>query len=92
LPCNQTQSCTSLSASSHLNEVELGGGDVERVDISGQAGEGLLCAVRSDESVDLDAADIVLRLERSGDLALVGLDVDDEDESVVLLNLWPPLA
>jgi hypothetical protein len=70
-----------------LNDGELGGGNVERIDISGQAGECLLCAVGSDEGVDLDAADVVLLLEGSGNLALVGLDVDDEDEGVVLFDL-----
>jgi hypothetical protein len=70
-----------------LNEVELGGRNVESIDISGQAGEGLLGAVGTDEGVDLDARDVVLLLEGSGDLALVGLNIDDEDEGVVLLNL-----
>jgi hypothetical protein len=73
--------------SPRLNNGEFGSGNVESVDIGGQAGKGLLCAVRSDEGVDLDAVDIVLLLQSSGDLALVGLDVDDEDERVVLLNL-----
>jgi hypothetical protein len=40
-----------------------------------------------DQSVDLDTVDIVLLLESILDLALVGLGVDDEDKSVVLLNL-----
>lgn len=70
-----------------LNEVELGGGNVESVNIGGEAGEGLLRAVGADEGVDLDARDVVLLLEGSGDLALVGLNVDDEDEGVVLLDL-----
>jgi len=70
-----------------LDEVELGGGNVESVDIGGEAGESLLRAVGADESVDLDARDVVLLLEGSGDLALVGLNVDDEDEGVVLLDL-----
>ena len=70
-----------------LNEVELGGSNVESVDISGEAGESLLGAVGADQSVDLDARDVVLLLEGSGDLALVGLDIDDEDEGVVLLDL-----
>jgi hypothetical protein len=70
-----------------LNEVELGGGNVERIDISGKAGEGLLGAVWSDEGVDLDAVDVVLLLKSGSDLALVGLDIADEDEGVVLLDL-----
>jgi len=70
-----------------LNEVELGGGNVEGVNIGGQAGKGLLGAVGADQGVDLDAVNVVLLLEGGGDLALVGLDVDNEDEGVVLLNL-----
>jgi hypothetical protein len=76
-----------IANTTSLNNGELGGRNVESIDISGQAGESLLGAIRSDEGVDLDAADVVLLLERSGDLALVGLDVDDEDEGVVLLDL-----
>jgi hypothetical protein len=75
------------SKSTRLDEVELGGGDVESIDISGQAGESLLGAIGADEGVDLDAVDVVLLLEGSSDLALVGLDIDNEDEGVVLLNL-----
>jgi hypothetical protein len=70
-----------------LNEVELGGGNVERIDISSKAGKGLLGSVWADEGVDLDAVDVVLLLESGSDLALVGLDVADEDEGVVLLDL-----
>ena len=70
-----------------LNNGKLGSRNVESIDVGSQTGESLLCAVRSDEGVDLDAADIVLLLEGSGDLALVGLDVDDEDERVVLFDL-----
>lgn len=40
-----------------------------------------------DESVDLDSVDIVQLLESDLDLPLVGFDVDDEDQGVVLLNL-----
>lgn len=40
-----------------------------------------------DEGVDLDGVDIVELLEGKLDLSLVGLDVDDEDEGVVLLHL-----
>ena len=39
------------------------------------------------EGVDLDGVDIVQGLEGLLDLSLVGLDVDDEDEGVVLLHL-----
>lgn len=40
-----------------------------------------------DKSVDLDGVNVVQLLQSLLDLALVGLDVDDEDEGVVLLNL-----
>lgn len=40
-----------------------------------------------DQGVDLDGVDVVELLQGSLDLGLVGLDVDDEDEGVVLLNL-----
>lgn len=75
-----------------LNDGELGSRNVESIDISGKAGESLLGAVRSDEGVDLDAVDIVLLLESSSDLALVGLDIDNEDKGVVLLDLIVWLA
>lgn len=75
-----------------LNEVELGRSDVERIDIGGEARESLLGAVWSDEGVDFDAFNVVLLLKSGSDLALVGLDIDDEDEGVVLLDLCPLLA
>lgn len=71
----------------HLNNSELGGGNVESIDIGGQPRESLLGAIGTDEGVNLDGVNIVHLLEGSGDLALVGLGVDDEDEGVVLLNL-----
>lgn len=40
-----------------------------------------------DEGVNLDGLDVVELLEGLLDLALVGLDVDDEDEGVVFLDL-----
>lgn len=70
-----------------LDDSQLGSRNVKRVNVSRQPRESLLCAVRSDKSVDLDGRHVVLLLKCSGDLALVGLDVDDEDERVVLLNL-----
>jgi hypothetical protein len=39
-----------------------------------------------DEGVELDGLDVVKSLESGLDLALVGLDVDDEDKGVVLLD------
>lgn len=40
-----------------------------------------------DEGVDLEYVQIVKLLQGLLDLGLVGLDVDDEDQGVVLLNL-----
>ena len=40
-----------------------------------------------DKGVDLDGVNIVELLQSLLDLTLVGTDIDDEDESVVLLNL-----
>jgi hypothetical protein len=40
-----------------------------------------------DQGVDLDGVNVVELLEGELNLSLVGLDVDDEDEGVVLLHL-----
>lgn len=40
-----------------------------------------------DEGVDLDGVNVVQLLQSLLDLALVGLDIDDEDKGVVLLDL-----
>lgn len=40
-----------------------------------------------DQGVDLDGVNVIELLQGLLDLGLVGLDVDDEDESVLLLNL-----
>lgn len=40
-----------------------------------------------DQGVDLDGVNIVQLLQSSLDLTLVGLDIDDEDKGVVLLDL-----
>lgn len=40
-----------------------------------------------DQGVDLDGVNVVQLLNSSLDLALVGLDIDDEDQGVVLLDL-----
>jgi hypothetical protein len=70
-----------------LNEVKLGGSDVESIDIRSQAGKRLLGTVRADQGVDLDGVDVVEGLESLLDLGLVGLDIDDKDEGVLLLDL-----
>lgn len=70
-----------------LNESQLGGGDVESIDVRGQTGVGLLGTIGADKGVDLDSVDVVELLQGLLDLGLVGLDVDNEDKAVVLLNL-----
>lgn len=40
-----------------------------------------------DQGVDLDGVNVIQLLNSSLDLALVGLDIDDEDQGVVLLDL-----
>lgn len=40
-----------------------------------------------DQGVDLDGVDVIKLLESHLDLGLVGLDIDDEDEGVLLLDL-----
>jgi hypothetical protein len=82
--------------------VQLGRGNVQRVHIRRQSHVGLLGPVGPDERVDLDAVDVVHVLQSSSDLRLgrswTGqplvptvrgclLDIDDEYQSVVLLNL-----
>jgi hypothetical protein len=42
---------------------------------------------KPDESVDLDGVNVVKLLQSLLNLSLIGLDVDNEDKSVVLLNL-----
>lgn len=45
------------------------------------------CRYVPDQGVDLDGVNVVELLEGTLDLSLVGLDVDNEDEGVVLLHL-----
>lgn len=94
-----------------LDKAELGGSNVESIDIGSEASEGLLGAVRAvrhtnvsnwyhfvvrrivdkknipDQGVDLDGVNVIELLESLLDLGLVGLDIDDEDEGVLLLDL-----
>jgi len=70
-----------------LDNGELSGSDVESVNIGSQTGESLLGSIRADKGVDLDGIDIVELLQGLLDLSLVGTDVDDKDEGVVLLDL-----
>lgn len=70
-----------------LDEAKLGGGNVEGIDISSEAGESLLGTVGADQGVDLDGVNVVKLLKSQLNLSLVGLDIDDEDEGVLLLDL-----
>ena len=47
----------------------------------------MLHIIIPDQGVDLDGVNIVQLLQSHLDLALVGLDIDDENQGVVLLNL-----
>jgi len=70
-----------------LNNAQLGRCNVQSIHIGRELGISLLGAVWSDESVDLDGVDIIHFLDGCLDLWLVGFDVDNEHEGVVLLNL-----
>jgi hypothetical protein len=62
-------------------------GNVEGIHVGMKTNVSLLLAVRSDQGVDAESIHVVQLLDGFLDLTLVGLDVDEEDESVVVLNL-----
>lgn len=62
--------------------------DVERVKVRRQLAIGLLGSVRSDEGVDLVGLDVVQGVNGGLDLTLVGLDVHDEHQRVVVFDLF----
>jgi len=62
--------------------------NIQSFSISGKANIGLLGAVGPDESVDLCGIDIIKLLDSILNLPLIGLDVNQEDKCVVLLNLF----
>lgn len=72
--------------SSRLDEADLVG-NLKSVEVGSQSNVSLLPTVRSDKGVDLGSLDVVELLNSILDVPLVGLDVNDEDQSVVLLNL-----
>lgn len=74
-------------AEAHLDNRKLSSSNIQSINISSQSGESLLRSVRSDKCVDLDSLDVVQLLKSLLDLSLVGLDIDDEDKGVVLLDL-----
>ena len=61
-------------------------GNIEGIEILGKADVGLLESAGRDEGVDLVTLDAVEVLDGGLDLSLVGLDVDDEDEGVGVLD------
>ena len=61
-------------------------GNIEGIEILGKADVGLLESTGGDEGVDLVTLDAVEVLDGGLDLSLVGLDVDDEDESIGVLD------
>ena len=62
-------------------------GNIQGVIIRGQSDISLLVSGRSDQGVHLGHVDVVELLDSSLDLVLVGLDVTNEDQGVVVLNL-----
>ena len=61
-------------------------GNIEGIEVLGKMDVGLLESTGSDEGVDLVTFDAVEVLDGGLDLSLVGLDVDDEDEGVGVLD------
>lgn len=66
----------------HTNPV----GNIKGIEVLAEANVALLQPPGGDEGVDLVALNLVEVLHCLLDLALVGLDVDDEDEGVAVLN------
>ena len=62
-------------------------GNIKSVKVTCQPDICLFLSIGPDEGVDFRRLDIVQPLDGLADLALVRLDVDDEDERVVLLDL-----
>jgi hypothetical protein len=70
-----------------LDDRQLRGSDIKSIDIRRQSRESLLSSIRANQSVDLNAVNIIQLLQRSLNLALVGLDIHDKNQRVVLLDL-----
>jgi len=62
-------------------------GDIEGVVIGSQPDVGLLHAIGANQRVDFADVDLVQLLDRLANLRLVGLQIDDENQSVVVFNL-----
>jgi len=61
-------------------------GNIEGVIVRSQSHVSLLHAIGTDERVHFGDVDLIKLLHRLLDLRLVGLEVDDENEGVVILN------
>lgn len=70
----------------HLDDANLVG-NIQRIKVGRQPDVGLLLAIGADEGVDLAGLDVVQLGDGLLDLVLVGADVDDEDQGVVVLDL-----
>lgn len=69
------------------NNAQLRRRNIQRVHVGRQSRIRLLAPIRPNQSVHLNRINVVHFLQRILDLPLVGLDVDDEDERVVLFDL-----
>ena len=70
-----------------LDNAQLRSRNIQSIDISSQSRKCLLRSIRSDQGVDLHCVDIIQFLQCLLDLSLVGLDIHDEYQCVVLLDL-----
>jgi len=88
-PSDSVTSTRNLSskADGNLDDGKLGSSNVKSIYVRSEACETFLASIRCNESVDLDSVNVVKLLQSSLDLSLVCLDIDDENKSVVLLNL-----
>ncbi len=75
-----------INSPTHLDDADLVS-DVNRIVIGREPHVSLLLAVRTDQSVHLVSLDIIQSLNGSLDLRLVGANVNDEDQSVLILDL-----
>ena len=62
-------------------------GDIQSIIIRSETNIGLLVSGGSDQGVHLGHVDVIQLLDSSLDLVLVGLDVTDEHQCVVVLDL-----
>lgn len=63
-------------------------GNIKRVKIAGQSYICLLLSIRADEGIDLCRLDIIQPLDSLTNLPLVGFNVNNEHECIVLFDLF----